>query len=373
MGLYMYNMTEHQPFSLLLKPASFDCNLRCKYCFYLEKESYFGNQTHRMSVATLEALTRSFLATPMPQHYFGWQGGEPTLMGLEFFHHAVRLQKKYNQGSTLLNALQTNGVLLNEQWAKFLHKNSFLVGVSIDGPKNIHNRFRKFINDKGSYDAVHEAVTVLKKHQVDFNSLTLVSTANQNSPIEVYEHLKSLGSTYHQYIECIEFKANGERQEFAIGAGKWGEFLCQIFDHWYKYDTSTVSIRLFDSILSRLIYGHPTICSMSGNCCNYLVVEHNGDVFPCDFNVREELILGNVNSSELSTLFNLPKYTCWGELKEPQNSGCFECRYLALCMGDCPKNRFTPSKPSDLCDDWKIFYSHTIERFEALAQKKIKK
>ncbi len=355
----------NESFSLLLKPASFDCNLRCRYCFYLPKEELFGAGSHRMDRETLETLTRSYLAMPMETHTFGWQGGEPTLMGVDFFREAVRLQEKYRKGGSVGNALQTNGTLLDDEWGKFLHDSRFLVGISIDGPAELHDRFRKHADGRGSHAEVMRGLDVLKRNRVEFNALTLVSAANQDHPVEVYRYLKELGINFHQYIECVEFGPGGERMPFAVQPGKWGEFLCKIFDEWYPNDTRTVSIRLFDSIVSRLVTGVPTICPMGGNCCNYLVIEHNGDVFPCDFQVRPELRLGNIRETGFAELRALPRYREWGTTKDPHSARCSACRYLPLCMGDCPKNR--NGAESALCEDWKLFYSHTIERFEALA------
>ncbi len=355
-------------FPILVKPASFNCNLHCRYCFYLPKEKFFGSGIHRMSQETLEVLTRSYLAIPMEQYLFAWQGGEPTLMGIHFFRKAVQLQQRYSaEGRIIHNILQTNGTLLNDEWGKFLHENHFLTGISIDGPKSLHDRFRRYANNRGTYREVMRGLGILKKFRVEFNSLTLVSAANQNHPEEVYRYLKELGIRYQQYIECAEFNESGELQSFALSPGKWGEFLCRLFDEWYREDTQRISIRLFDSILSRLTTGIPTVCPMGGNCCNYLVAEHNGNIYPCDFHVRPEYCLGNICKTNFQTFWNSSEYRKWGQTKDPHSEKCLDCRWLPLCMGDCPKNRL--STGSVLCNDWKLFYSHTIERFERLASK----
>jgi len=319
-----------------------------------------------MDSNTLEKFTKEYLRMPMDAYSFAWQGGEPTLMGVDFYRQALKFQRKYHRGGTITNVLQTNGTLLDDEWGELLHKNQFLVGVSIDGPGKIHNYYRQYADGRGTHAEVLRGLNVLKKHNVEFNVLTLISAGNQDHPIEIYRYLRDeLGVKYQQYIECVEFSPDRSILPFSVTPGKWGEFLCQIFDEWYAKDTRTVSIRLFDSILSRLVTGVPTICSMNGNCCNYLVVEHNGDIYPCDFQVQPELFLGNIKEHGFSEIRVSPRYQNWGALKDPHSARCSACRFLPLCMGDCPKNR--NGAESVLCEDWQIFYAHTIERFEQLA------
>ncbi len=353
------------PFSLLIKPASGDCNLRCAYCFYLGKSALFGGGNHRMSATTLETLTRNYFACSQPSYTFAWQGGEPTLMGLDFFREAVRLQKKYlPPNAQCANAFQTNGTLITEEWARFFHDEKFLVGISIDGPQALHDLRRRNAHNAGSHAEVMRGLDLLKQHNVEFNVLTLVSASNVSHPRDVYRYLRDLGVTYHQYIECVEFDAAGKPQPYALQPGQWGEFMCALFDEWVARDTRKISVRLFDSILSRLATGVPTLCPMSGNCCNYFVVETNGDVFPCDFHVEPRLRLGNVARDTFATLLESPLYQQFGRGKDPRSATCSACRFLPLCMGDCPKNR--NASGSFLCADWKRFYGHTIERFEQL-------
>jgi uncharacterized protein len=353
-------------FSLLIKPASGDCNLRCRYCFYLQKSDLFGPGAHRMNADVLETFTRKFLSMPMPQHSFGWQGGEPTLMGVDFFRQAVAYQRRYARaGARVSNSLQSNGTLLDAEWGRFLQQEQFLVGISIDGPASLHDISRLHRDGRGSHAEVLRGLGVLREQRVEHNVLTLVSHANENHADTVYHYLGELGVTYQQYIECVEFAPDGQRQPYALSPGKWGEFLCRIFDLWYPRDTRRISIRLFDSILSRLLTGVPTICAMSGDCRNYFVIEHNGEVYPCDFQVRPELLLGNILNTDFAALQKLESYRSWGQLKNPRSARCDACRFLPLCMGDCPKNRHAGQ--SYLCEDWQLFYQHCIGRFEELA------
>lgn len=352
-----------QPFSLLLKPASCDCNLHCRYCFYLDKTTLFGKASHRMSDDTLEALTKGYLALAMPQHVFCWQGGEPTLLGLEFFQHARRLQQRHQRrNASILNTLQTNGTLLDEAWGRFLHDQHFLVGLSLDGPPEFHDAMR----GAGSHAHVLRGLDLLRHHQVPHNILTVIHRDNAAHPEELYRYLTSQGIAFQQYIECADVDAGGEPYPYALRPGQWGEFLCRLFDAWYAHDVGKVSIRLFDAIITRLATGAVTLCAMNTACCDYLVVEHDGSVYPCDFQVSEATRLGNIRQHKFATLRNQAAYQCWSRQKAPTHASCHACRWLPLCYGDCPRQR-NPQGLSRLCADWQLFFQHTIERFENLA------
>jgi len=243
------------PFSLLIKPASADCNLRCEYCFYLDRsELYPETKKHRMSQEVLERMISSYMALPQQQYTFGWQGGEPTLMGVEFFREAVRLQKKHGRmGAIVANGLQTNATLIDDEFAAHLAKYNFLVGVSIDGPEELHNTYRKNAGGGGSHADVMRGVESLKRNNAEFNVLVLVNKANVRQARRVYRYLCENGIFHHQYIPCVEFDENGELLPFAINGGEWGDFLCELYDLWLPDDTRRVSIRYFDALLP---HGH---------------------------------------------------------------------------------------------------------------------
>ncbi|MCK4422813.1 MAG: radical SAM protein, partial [Candidatus Omnitrophica bacterium] len=274
-----------KPFSLLIKPASADCNLNCAYCFYLGHSSLYPRiKVHRMSDQVLEKLISSYLRTNQPQYSFGWQGGEPTLMGLDFFKRVIQLQQKHGHpGANIANGLQTNAIRIDDEFAKHLSKYNFLVGVSLDGPPEIHDYYRKYKDNRGTHADVMRSIDCLKRNNVEFNILTLVNNINVCQPKEVYHYLCDNGFLYHQYIECVEFDPKGRLLPFAVNGEEWGNFLCAIFDEWIKGDTHRVSIRLFDSILVYMVEGLRNVCKMGQNCCQYLAVEYNGDVYPCDF------------------------------------------------------------------------------------------
>lgn len=364
-----------KPFSLLIKPASADCNLNCSYCFYLEKKSLYPEQKiHRMSDETLEKMISGYMKTEQPQYSFGWQGGEPTLMGLDFFRKVTTLQEKYGQkGAIVANGLQTNATLITDDMAEHFAKYKFLLGVSLDGPPEIHDLYRKKLAGSGSHADVMRAIEILKKHKVEFNILTLVSKSNVSKALEVYNYLTSNGFSYHQYIPCVEFDADGKPLPWTITGKEWGNFLCSVFDTWFSGDTRKVSVRLFDSILMYLVEGQRNVCVMGKNCCQYLVVEHNGDVYPCDFFVKSELKLGNIMNSTWEELQDSETYKSFGALKSKWSGACENCEFLEICSADCLKNRLPQSQnnPRTLswhCEGWKIFFGHSLRKFKKLAE-----
>lgn len=367
-----------KPFSLLVKPASADCNLKCTYCFYLDHISmYPEKKIHRMDDVTLEKMIASYMKTKQPAYSFGWQGGEPTLMGVDFFKKVVELQKKYSKpGIPVSNGLQTNGTLITDDMAKLFHDYNFLVGVSVDGPEPIHNKYRVHTGDRGSHHLVMEGIHKLKKHKVEFNILTLVSESNVNHAKEVYSYLKEQGFYYHQYIPCVEFDSLGSHVPYSITGKQWGQFLIDIFNLWKKEDVFKVSIRKFDAILSLLIMGQINMCTMSGHCCQYFVVEHNGDVFPCDFFVEKQRNLGNVHHESWQDMQTSKSFEQFGAQKNNWNDQCKQCDYIDLCSGDCLKHRIynqnEPEHLSWLCEGWKMFYDATLDEFKAIAKNYLK-
>lgn len=327
-----------------------------------------------MSDAVLERMLSTYLATDQPQYSIGWQGGEPTLMGLEFFEKVTDLQKRYGRpGISVANGLQTNTTLINDAWAKHLARYNFLLGVSIDGPPEIHDKYRTFVNGRGAHADVMRGLECLKRNRVEYNVLTLVSQSNVKRPVETYHYLRDeLGVKFHQYIECVEFESDGSLQPFAVTGKEWGDFLCAVYDEWIRCgDTRNISIRLFDSILTLMVDGYANVCAMGQSCQSYLVVEHNGDVYPCDFYVRPDLKLGNIMEDSWETLLDSPAYAKFGARKSQWNEKCAECKYLQYCAGCCPKNRpgkgQDPAQLSWLCDGWIQFFEHALPKLESLA------
>lgn len=366
--------TKDKPFSLLIKPASADCNLRCSYCFYLEKSSLYPDSSrHRMSEEVLERTIASYMETDQPNYTFGWQGGEPTLMGLDFFKQVIELQKKHGkEGSRVSNGLQTNGTLLDDEWAEFLSRYNFLIGVSLDGPREIHDEHRTTIDGRGSYEDVMSGIETLERHDVQFNILVLVNSANVNRAAEVYQFLCDQGFYHHQYIPCVEFDEEGQPLPYTITGEEWGDFLCEIFDQWNGSGRNRPSIRLFDSLLSFMVNGDYTVCQMSGSCSEYCVVEHNGDVYPCDFFVEPELKMGNISDSSWEELRSSQIYRDFARRKSDWSDECQNCAYLDFCSGGCQKQRVYNDNPPDhqswLCPGWKKFYDHALPSLKRTAE-----
>jgi len=361
-------------YSLLVKPSSADCNIHCTYCFYLEKsELYPGRHRHQMSTDVLERMIASYMSTPQPNYTFGWQGGEPTLMGRRFFEHVTEFQEKYGKrGASVGNGLQTNGILLNDEFAAHLANYHFLVGVSVDGGADIHNVNRLTESGRGTHAQVLRGIELLQKHGVEYNILTVVSQANVHRAREVYRYLRDeLGVIHHQYIPCVEFAPDGSPAPFSISGEEWGNFLLEIFDEWHGGDEERVSVRHFDSVLTMMVDGIANTCVMSRNCRQYFVVEHNGDVYPCDFFVDPEKRLGNVMRDRFEDMWQSVKFRDFGRAKRKWNAECASCPYLTYCAGDCQKMRYRveedPSQLSALCAGWKAFYGATLPEFEQIA------
>lgn len=363
-----------QEFSLLVKPASADCNLRCQYCFYLDRASvYPETSVHRMSDAVLERMISSYMATKQTTYSFGWQGGEPTLMGAEFFKKVTAYQQKHGaSGASVSNGLQTNGTLITDELATHLAEYKFLLGVSIDGPADIHDSYRLNAGGAPTHAMVMRGIETIRRHNIEFNTLTLVTQANARRGREVYEWLTSQGFLYHQYIPCVEFDHEGRLAPFSLDAEAWGQFLCDLFDGWYPSDTRRVSVRLFDSLLNKMVYDRVVVCHLGRDCRQYFVVEHNGDIYPCDFFVRPELRLGNIVNTTWEQSLASDIYTMFGKAKAQWNEECNQCQWLCLCAGDCMKHRqgapASPRSLSVLCAGMKRFFAHTYSRFKELAE-----
>jgi len=328
-----------------------------------------------MSDEVLEKMIASYMQTNQNNNYaFGWQGGEPMIMGLKFFQKAIELQKRYAPpGAVIGNGLQTNATLFTEDFAQFFGEYKFLLGVSLDGPAYLHDYYRKTIGQKSTHNLVMRGIEYLRQNKVEFNILILVNNENVKKANEIYHYLRDQGFNYHQYIPCVEFDDDNNPKSFSITGEEWGEFLCDLFDQWIKEDINKISIRLFDSIMEYLVYGRYNVCHMGKDCCQYFVVEYDGNIYPCDFFVREDLLIGNVLEDKWEDILRSSIYRKFGQKKSNWHKNCDSCHFINLCHGDCQKFRIGSSQNSKilsiLCKGWLKFYTHALPRFKILADK----
>ena len=363
--------------SVLIKPAGPDCNMACEYCFYREKDVLFGGSpAHRMSEEVLEETMRQVLAQPVSAVSIGWQGGEPTLMGLSFFEKAVAFEERFGQGKSVGNGLQTNGLLLDRNWAAFLRRYSFLVGLSLDGPEGLHDGYRRLAGGQATWQRTVDAARLLLDTDVAVNALTVVNDLTAQYAREIYEFHRSLGLVHMQFIPCVEGDPErpGHAAPFAVSGDALGRFLTEVFDLWladFRDGLPTTFIRFFDSVFYRYVGLEPPECDLSEECGPYLVVEHNGDVFACDFFVDPEWRLGNVMSGRLVHMLNSARQREFGRRKAELPEACRACEWRSVCRGGCPKDRLRD--PSDegrnhFCAGFKAFFTHADARLKALAE-----
>jgi serine-type anaerobic sulfatase-maturating enzyme len=385
-------------FHILTKPIGPICNLDCKYCFYLEKEKlYPGENQWRMSDAVLEEYIRQYIRSqPAPEINFAWQGGEPTLLGVEFFRKAVALQKKIADGKTIFNAIQTNGILLDDEWGEFLASNQFLVGLSLDGPRELHDQYRVDKRQQPTFEKVMRGLELLKKHGVEFNTLTVVNRANSQQPLEVYHFLKDIGSRYLQFIPLVEraapekLKSLGydfaapplptEQENFStvtpwsVEAAQYGNFLCAIFDEWVRNDVGKTFVQLFDVALGNWMGLGSSLCVFAEKCGVALAIEHNGDVYSCDHYVYPRYKLGNVMNQGLGEMVHSPAQMKFGGDKfDLLPQFCRKCEVRFACNGECPKHRFIKTPDGEdglnyLCAAYKKFFNHIDPHMKTMAR-----
>ncbi len=363
--------------SVLIKPAGPDCNLSCTYCFYLQKAELFpSTKAHRMSLQTLEILVKQVMEQGEQHVSFGWQGGEPTLMGLPFFEKAVYFQKKYGRAQTVGNGLQTNGLLLDEKWAKFLNQYKFLVGLSLDGPQHIHDHYRLHKSGSGSWQTVVDRAKMLLDHGVQVNALSVLTDYAAQFPDEIYEFHKSLGLNFMQFIPCVEPDPLDPTRaaDFSLTPERYGTFLKRIFDLWladFKNGEPTTSIRYFDSVFHQYVGLQPPECTLLPECGVYVVIEHNGNVYSCDFYVEDDWYLGNIHQQQIIDMLNSARQKQFGMIKRQLPKECQTCEWLPYCWGGCPKDRQKDARDNGLnhfCLSFKMFFEHADATLKELAR-----
>lgn len=366
-------------FHLMAKPSSFHCNIQCEYCFYLEKEQDFGKQAAFMSQDTLKNYIKNYIEAHAGNRVdFAWQGGEPTLLGLDFFKSAVNFQREFANGKTITNAFQTNGIALNRQWAAFFKQNDFLIGLSIDGLSAVHNRYRITSSGQPTYDRVVKALELLKEHQVNFNTLTVINDQNWQKGKETYQALKALGSTFMQFIPIVEktgCAGGSSTTSFSVPSEGYGVFLFDVFQEWIKEDVGRIFVLEFDNLLGQWL-GYPSSsCIHQPTCGKSLIVEANGDVYSCDHYVYPEHRIGNLNEQSLVDLVLSPQQQQFGLAKQRQlTSICQSCEFRSICHGGCPKHRIldVPNnefKHNYLCQSYRYFFSQTAPHMKQMRHK----
>ena len=390
------------PFHIMVKPGGSRCNLDCEYCYFLSKERMYPGSKFKMDEKLLEIYIKQYIESMQyPEITFSWQGGEPTLMGLDFFKKAIHLQQKYaGPGTRILNTLQTNGTLLNEEWCRFFKRYGFLIGISIDGPQEVHDTYRVSKTGKGSFAQVMEGWRLLKDMGVQYNILCSVHAANQDKPLEVYHFFRNdLKARYIQFIPIVEratprtlplansgwresdnkkrilYTQSGDRvTERSVSASEYGNFLNTIFDEWVRHDVGETYVQIFDVALGAWIGRPGGLCIFSPDCGNAMALEHNGDLFSCDHFVEPGYLLGNIRKKHMSELAVSEKQTGFGGSKRktlPQY--CVNCEVGFACHGGCPKNRFARTPDGEpglnyLCPAYKSFFWHVDRPMKTMAR-----
>ncbi len=373
-------------FHVIAKPTGPQCNLRCNYCFYLEKEALFApKSSRRMDDEMLEAFVRQYIESqPGDRVQFAWQGGEPTLLGVPWFRNMVQLQRRHANGKTIENALQTNGTLLDDEWAGFLKEHDFLVGVSIDGPQALHDRSRVDVRREGSWASTMRGLETLERHGVAFNTLTCVSAANCEHPLEVYRFLKRIGARHLQFIPVVERTPGATSREhgltlgmpdvaqselqaitpWSVQGGAWGRFLIEIFDRWVRHDVGEVHVQSFDGALAKWLGMPGGLCVHNEICGDMLAIEHDGSVYACDHYVYPEFRIGNIRERPLGELAADAGLERFGfDKRDRLPEQCRRCDVLFACNGGCPKHRFATTTDGQaglnhLCTGYRAFFRH---------------
>ena len=383
-------------FNIMLKPAGSLCNLDCQYCYYLDKSEIYGGVEPRMSIEMLEKVVREYIkANDVPEVNFLWHGGEPLILGLDFYKKALEFEEKYADGKTIRNTLQTNGTLVTPEWAEFFRKNNFLLGISIDGPKDIHDMYRKDKGGNPTFDRVLSGLRTLQTGGVEFNTMSTVNKFSEGRGLEVYQFLKSLGSTYMQFMPVVEHvrypldkngKSNKGARPFIVAPSTegsrlapwsvsdigFGRFMCDIFDYWVKNDVGRYYVNLFDATLANWCGAMPGSCVYARHCGDNAVIEHNGDLYACDHFVFPDYRLGNISETPIRDLMESDRQVRFGTDKVSSlPARCWKCRYMFACNGECPQHRFNKTESGDtglnaLCEGYLLFFSHVDKYMEIM-------
>jgi len=374
--------TAPEAFHVMAKPTGSRCNLRCDYCFFLEKAALYPGSDERMTDEVMDVFVHQTIqAQQVPFVTLAWQGGEPTLMGLDFFRRALEVEREVlPEGWQVERTIQTNGTLLDDEWAAFLAENDVLVGLSIDGPRDLHDAYRHGGAGQSVFDKVEAAARLLQKHGAEFNVLCTVNSANGSHPLEVYRYFRDeLGARYLQFIPIVEVATPpadgmaGTVTDRSVGSLEYGEFLAAVFDEWVRRDVGEMFVQFFDGVLAAYVRGYSSLCVLRPTCGEGVALEHNGDLYSCDHFVDPPYLLGNIMETPMGELVRGDQQRAFGEAKrDTLPRYCRECDYLFACNGECPKNRVLLAADGEqglnyLCEGLKHFFAHTDRRMRMMA------
>jgi uncharacterized protein len=366
-------------FQVFVKPVGARCNLECKYCYYLEKENLYPDQKNvLMSDEILEKYIIQHIEASMEDViHFSWHGGDPLLAGIDFYRKALKIQSANRpNGKTIMNGIQTNGTLINDDWCHFLAEENFVVGISLDGPAELHNQYRTTKNGKATWELVVSGIRLLKDHNVIPEILCVVNSQNVSSPLPVYNFFKQLGAKYITFIPLV-IPENGSHSgvsESSVSADEFGNFLVRIFDEWVENDIGNIKIQIFEEALRTAFKQEHTLCIFKENCGGVPVLEHNGDFYSCDHFADNDHLLGNISKNSLSFFLDDPRQQKFGMAKRSTLPGyCTRCEVRQMCNGECPKNRFISTPDGEyglnyLCSGYKYFFNHCRPFVEAVAE-----
>lgn len=375
-------------YSIMIKPIGSMCNLNCTYCYYIDKQRLYGNNQSAMSHDMLEIFINDYIYNNSASEIvFTWHGGEPLMAGLDFFKKAIEIQNRSSK--KISNCIQTNGTLLTDEWCDFFHKNNFLIGISIDGPEDIHNSYRKNNHGYSSFKKVLHGINLMQKHHVEFNTLSVVNNLSEKRGQEVYQFLKTIGARYMQFLPCVDYIyknyshnnhciivsptkitnnriSSGEiiKAPWAVSPEGYGDFLNNIFDIWVTRDVGNIFVQLFDMTLCSWCNIPPPVCAYRESCGDVAVLEHNGDIYSCDHFVYKDNLLGNINDSKIIDMLHSPKQIRFGtDKRNTLSQECRRCEFYFACGGECPKHRHLTTSDGELkfslCDGIKLYYNHT--------------
>ena len=383
-----------RPLYVMAKPSGSLCNLRCSYCYYLEKERLYADEQpterYAMNDNTLEMFIRQYIeAQTQPQILFTWHGGEPLLRSISFYRRVIQLQQKYARGHVIDNCLQTNGTLITDEWARFFAANHWLIGISIDGPQPLHDAYRLSQGGQPSFHRVMRGIRLLQKYHVEWNAMGVVNHLNAEHALDVYNFYKENGCQYIQFapiVERLKLQCDGRHlatpadgigegtlASYSITPQQYAQFCCTIFDEWVRNDVAQVFVQLFDATLARWVGEEPGVCTMCQSCGHAAAIEHNGDLYSCDHFVFPQYKLGNIHQQTITQMMYSPQQQQFGRSKRTSlPRQCLSCQWLSICNGGCPKNRFCLSSDGEpglnyLCEAFQTFFTHVAPYMDFMA------